>query len=188
MAQCLPDCTLQILCPALQPLEGATISYSNGLVYPTEATYTCDSGGGPPTEGDATLSCQEDGSWAGDVPTACGPSCSPLITNFLVYRDVQYATIENNPVDSNSNGCQDDRYVAMPDGYQVAIGTEDVIRNVIATHEWDCDCPIVADGESYSAPGGGACGSDELRTRDENGVTTYGIRPGCSRRVLIQCP
>lgn len=71
VAQCLPDCTLQVLCPALPPLDGASISYSNGMVAPSVATYTCDASGGPPNDGDATRTCQDDGTWSGVAPALC---------------------------------------------------------------------------------------------------------------------
>ena len=77
VAHCLADCTLQRLCPSLAPLEGATIEYSNGLVFPTTATYTCDASGGPPSDGDAALVCQEDGTWTGTEPTSCCADPSP---------------------------------------------------------------------------------------------------------------
>jgi hypothetical protein len=73
VAQCLPDCTLQVLCPALPPLDGATIEYSNGMISPSVATYTCDATGGAPIDGDATRTCQADGSWSGVAPTSCSP-------------------------------------------------------------------------------------------------------------------
>eukprot|EP01043_Picozoa_sp_COSAG02_P049322 COSAG02_NODE_4940_length_4809_cov_26.880042_5_plen_309_part_00 len=71
VAQCLPDCTRQVICPVLPPVDGATISYSNGMISPSTATYTCDASGGPPTDGDATRQCQDDGSWSGVAPTQC---------------------------------------------------------------------------------------------------------------------
>jgi hypothetical protein len=79
VAHCLLDCTMEVLCPALEPLDGGTIAYSNGLVYPTMATYTCDASGGPPIDGDASLECQEDGTWAGAVPTQC---CANLLPGY----------------------------------------------------------------------------------------------------------
>jgi hypothetical protein len=109
------------------------------------------------------------------------------ITNFLEYNGIQYATIINSEVDGSGSGCQDDQFLPLPDGYQVAISTPDVIANVIGDHEWGIDCPVLADGESYESPGGSSCGSDELRTRETDGVVTYGLRPGCSRAVMIQC-
>ena len=83
VAQCLPDCTLQVLCPALPPLDGATIEYSNGMISPSVATYTCDATGGAPIDGDATRECQDDGSWSGVAPTqcdACGQDPSDCMT------------------------------------------------------------------------------------------------------------
>ena len=50
-------------CPALPEVEGATIALSNGNIAPSVATYTCDVV--VPTEGDATRTCQADGSWVG---------------------------------------------------------------------------------------------------------------------------
>ena len=74
--RCLPDCTLEVHCPALPEVEGATITLSNGNIAPSTATYTCD-GGGPPQDGDATRTCQADGSWSGTAPTSCCTSfCS----------------------------------------------------------------------------------------------------------------
>ena len=64
---------MERLCPALEPLIGATIEYSNGLVFPTTASYTCDTTAGPPPDGDATRACQVDGTWAGESPTTCPP-------------------------------------------------------------------------------------------------------------------
>ena len=70
LTHCLPDCTLQVSCPALPPLSGGSIAYSNGYIYPTTATYRCDNGAAPPS-GDALLHCQADGSWSGTAPTQC---------------------------------------------------------------------------------------------------------------------
>ena len=68
---CSLECVVQILCPSLAALEGATISYSNGNISPSVATYTCDATGNPPINGDATRTCQADGSWSGVGPTSC---------------------------------------------------------------------------------------------------------------------
>eukprot|EP01048_Picozoa_sp_COSAG05_P000243 COSAG05_NODE_6_length_45604_cov_26.489660_33_plen_929_part_00 len=92
VVHCLADCTLERLCPALEPLDRATIEYSNGLVFPTTATYTCDESGGPPINGDvelAELVCQEDGTWAG-VEAIHGAQCcieseSPIAEFILEY-------------------------------------------------------------------------------------------------------
>eukprot|EP01045_Picozoa_sp_COSAG04_P002069 COSAG04_NODE_73_length_29016_cov_7.345472_3_plen_576_part_00 len=69
VAECLPDCTLQ--CPALPPIEGGTIIYSNGRHSSSVATYACGDGGDPPQDGDATRTCQDDGSWSGVAATEC---------------------------------------------------------------------------------------------------------------------
>ncbi len=72
--RCLADCTLEVHCPALPEVQGATIALSNGNIAPSTATYTCD-GGAAPSDGDATRTCQADGSWTGTAPTQC---CSAL--------------------------------------------------------------------------------------------------------------
>ena len=69
--RCLADCTLEVHCPALPEVQGATITLSNGNIAPSTATYTCD-GGAAPSDGDATRTCQADGSWTGTAPTSCG--------------------------------------------------------------------------------------------------------------------
>eukprot|EP01050_Picozoa_sp_SAG11_P014079 SAG11_NODE_1699_length_4427_cov_3.213262_1_plen_769_part_00 len=76
-AECSASCTR--LCPALAPLDGATIGYSSGLVFPTTATYACDGSGGPPSDGDAVRECQRDGSWAGLSPSTCRLTFGPSI-------------------------------------------------------------------------------------------------------------
>eukprot|EP01050_Picozoa_sp_SAG11_P018610 SAG11_NODE_2843_length_2915_cov_1.455966_2_plen_401_part_00 len=73
-AACSANCTR--LCPALPPLDGATIEYSSGLAFPTAATYTCDGSGGPPADGDAARECQQDGRWSGVPPTRCETAVS----------------------------------------------------------------------------------------------------------------
>ena len=75
--------TLEVRCPPLPPLEGGTIELTNGLIAPdatytcgSVATYTCDGeDSGPPSDGDATRTCQPDGSWSGTAPTSCASPC-----------------------------------------------------------------------------------------------------------------
>eukprot|EP01047_Picozoa_sp_COSAG01_P066868 COSAG01_NODE_9319_length_2484_cov_33.030608_1_plen_554_part_01 len=57
-------------CPALPAMQGATIALSNGNIAPSVATYTCN-GGAAPSDGDATRTCQTNGSWSGTAPR-CG--------------------------------------------------------------------------------------------------------------------
>ena len=52
-------------------VERATITYTNGNISPSVATYTCE-GGSAPNDGDASRTCQADGSWNGTAPTNCG--------------------------------------------------------------------------------------------------------------------
>jgi hypothetical protein len=157
--------------------------------------YTCD--GGVELSGDATRHCQTDGSWSESAPT-CAPVCSDSITQYVEYQGIKYATIENNNPETE-DGCQDDRFVIMPVGFKMAVDSEDVRRDVVGTHPWASSCVIFGNGESYYNHGGTACGSDELRTNgntdgppisenERDSSTTYGITPGCSRRLLIQCP
>ena len=75
LLQAAAACSTSVPCPALPPLAGASIAYSNGLVAPSVATYTCDGSGGPPQDGDATRTCQADGSWSGSAPTTCAVAC-----------------------------------------------------------------------------------------------------------------
>ena len=71
LLQAAAACSTSVPCPALPPLAGASIAYSNGMVAPSVATYTCDGSGGPPQDGDATRTCREDGTWSGSAPTTC---------------------------------------------------------------------------------------------------------------------
>lgn len=48
-----------------------TIVLSNGNAASSVVTYTCDGSGGAPSDGDATRTCQGDGSWSGAAPTSC---------------------------------------------------------------------------------------------------------------------
>ena len=72
--RCLADCTLEVRCPPLAPLEGGTVELTNGNIALSVATYTCESGN-PPSDGNATRTCQADGSWSGTAPTQCGVPC-----------------------------------------------------------------------------------------------------------------
>ena len=36
--RCLADCTLEVSCPPLPPMDGATISLTNGNIAPSAAT------------------------------------------------------------------------------------------------------------------------------------------------------
>ena len=104
VAQCLPDCTLQVLCPALPPLDGATIEYSNGMISPSVATYTCDRNGGPPDDGDATRECQADGSWSGVAPTQCAPSVA-FTTDWMPMQGIGQQFTRCSSVSNNGLTC-----------------------------------------------------------------------------------
>ena len=79
--RCLADCTLEVHCPPLPQLTGATIALSNGNIAPSIATYTCDASGNPPVDGHATRTCQADGTWTGVAPTACATQCAFHLTD-----------------------------------------------------------------------------------------------------------
>jgi hypothetical protein len=67
----LHGCILEVHCPSLPPVDGATISYTDGNFAPSVATYSCDAYGKPPQDGNASRTCQADGSWSGVAPTRC---------------------------------------------------------------------------------------------------------------------
>ena len=54
-------------CGILTPPKNGDISFSQGTVYGSVATYSCE----PPfqLEGTATRVCQDDGEWSGHAPT-----------------------------------------------------------------------------------------------------------------------
>jgi hypothetical protein len=123
-------------------------------------------------------------------PKVLHNGCAASITHYVTFKGIRYATIENNPVDGADRGCQDSRFVPLPAGYSVASDTSDVRYNVIGKHKWSTDCPITASGNAYNSidqGGGSTCGVNELKTKNSGGKVTYGIRPGCARRVFIQC-
>jgi len=67
----LHGCILEVHCPSLPPVDGATISYTDGNFAPSVATYSCDAYVKPPQDGNASRTCQADGSWSGVAPTRC---------------------------------------------------------------------------------------------------------------------
>ena len=104
----LKGLTLEALrCPELPAVGNMTISYTNGLAFPTTAKYTCDDDapGTTANGGDATRECQSDGSWAGTPPTYCGcpslPSCTGHVT---ITADNAYSLYINGVHQSNRNG------------------------------------------------------------------------------------
>lgn len=62
-----PYCFLGIECEILIPPKNGDISFSQGTVYGSVATYSCE----PPfqLEGTATRVCQDNGEWSGHAPT-----------------------------------------------------------------------------------------------------------------------
>jgi hypothetical protein len=66
---CTGECKL-VVCPALN-FEAGDVAITNGGTYPSTATYACE-GGGPPSDGDAVLTCLPTGEWSGTAPTQCG--------------------------------------------------------------------------------------------------------------------
>ncbi|XP_035679036.1 IgGFc-binding protein-like [Branchiostoma floridae] len=72
----VPTCT-PIPCPLLTaPTDGA-LSPAGPYAYPNQVTFTCNPG--YVLNGDATTTCQADGTWSNAVPT-CTPIPCPLLT------------------------------------------------------------------------------------------------------------
>jgi len=91
------ECT-PIVCDALAAVDNGAISLSNGFSYPTDATYTCNSGLAP-QDGDLVRSCQVDGSWTGTAPVCRGSGtyADPFTTmalpsNCQDYRPLGYSS------------------------------------------------------------------------------------------------
>mgnify|MGYP003303860707 CR=1 FL=1 len=59
----------------LPGVAGGTVSYSDAQAVASVASYACDSGAAP--TGDASRTCQADGSWSGTAPTSCCSDLSP---------------------------------------------------------------------------------------------------------------
>jgi hypothetical protein len=68
---CTKDC--KVVCLALSPPKGMTISYDRGRVGGSKAKYTCANSGKPPKKGSAVRLCQASGRWSGMPPKTCDP-------------------------------------------------------------------------------------------------------------------
>eukprot|EP01046_Picozoa_sp_COSAG06_P037811 COSAG06_NODE_4303_length_4382_cov_1.437310_7_plen_186_part_00 len=71
------------------------------MISPSVATYTCD-GGNPPTDGDATRTCQEDGSWSGVAPTSC---CAGIILHDGTCSQLEHDDFPVEFTHLNGDGC-----------------------------------------------------------------------------------
>jgi hypothetical protein len=103
--------TCEVVGESPPEIDGATLTYSNGLSYPTTATYACGDG----TEMSRTL--QPDGTWtaAGEIdcaePILCGPTQEPCLCGLPREPNTYCGT---RPRPDGSDGWYASRYGQQP--------------------------------------------------------------------------
>lgn len=82
------------------------------------------------------------------APVAAKPDACTESDTEVAYAGFLYRTISGNPKDAGASHCEYDNYHPMPEGYDFAHSSNEVVSNVVKAHGWGVNV-IQFKGEDY---------------------------------------
>ncbi|KAI8510762.1 hypothetical protein Bbelb_116780 [Branchiostoma belcheri] len=153
----VPTCT-PVQCPARAAPANGAVTPTRAVSYPNGVTFTCNSG--YTLNGQATPTCQADGTWSHPAPTCQAKACPQL------------------PILNNGNRTEGHRYgdkviFSCDEGYEL-IGSEN--RTCQADQTWS---GVQPNCNSYEL-----IGSENRTCRADQ--TWSGVQPNCNKKLCQQ--